>query len=154
VGWESSPRTGVASSYMVWTTEGFMSKSTSAQHRSQLSVAASAAVSPSSNSAPSTNNGSVRVARWPQAEEITGLDHNSIWDRLNPKSPRHDPTFPRPFALGDGARAVGFLQSELEEWVLSQAQKRLDSANAAERSKRAQKLVESRRSKLIERRAT
>jgi len=37
-------------------------------------------------------------------------------DGIDPKSPRHDPTFPKQVSLG-GQRAVGFVRAEIEAWL-------------------------------------
>lgn len=47
----------------------------------------------------------------------TGLSRSTIYDKMNVKSPRHDPTFPKQFSLGPGS--VGWVQSEIDEWLLA-----------------------------------
>lgn len=42
----------------------------------------------------------------------TGLSRSTIYRRLDA-----DPDFPRPVQLGTGARAVGFLTSEIDAWL-------------------------------------
>ncbi len=61
----------------------------------------------------------VTVARLADAKKITGLGRSSIYARLDPQSPYHDPTFPRPIALGERAR--GWLVKELESWVMARS---------------------------------
>ncbi|GHU34848.1 Mu phage lytic protein AlpA [Betaproteobacteria bacterium] len=51
----------------------------------------------------------------------TRLPCSSIYERINPKNERHDPTFPRPIKLG--ARAVGWIESEIDAWLNAQIQK-------------------------------
>lgn len=55
--------------------------------------------------------------------ERTGLSKSSLYDLLNTKSPRHDPTAPRPFALG--ARSRAFLAEEVDAWIAAKAAHRL-----------------------------
>ena len=45
-----------------------------------------------------------------------GIARSTIYDWLNAKSPRHDPAFPKPYPLGK--QSVGWLESELDEWIL------------------------------------
>jgi prophage regulatory protein len=62
------------------------------------------------------------ILRLRQAKERFGLGRTSIYDRLNPKSPRYDPSFPKPITLGVSARARGFLEHEVEEWLRQQVE--------------------------------
>ncbi len=50
------------------------------------------------------------------------LSRSTIYEKINPTSPRFDPTFPKPFRLGIGGGAVGWLESEIEAWVNAQIQ--------------------------------
>lgn len=59
------------------------------------------------------------MLRLKQVVDRTGLSKSNIYDRLNPKSSRYDPTFPRQFKLG--VSAVGWLESDIEAWLLSRA---------------------------------
>lgn len=47
----------------------------------------------------------------------TGLAHATLYDKLNPKSSRYDPTFPRQVKLGP--KAVGWVESEIQSWLES-----------------------------------
>lgn len=58
-----------------------------------------------------------RVYRIPKLEEAIGLKRSSIYARMNPDSPSHDPTFPRPINLG--GRSVGWLSEDVENWLMS-----------------------------------
>ena len=65
------------------------------------------------------------VLRIQQVIQQTGLSRSSIYARLtpNPKRPGdYDPTFPKPIPLG--ARAVGWLESEVNAWLTAQIEKR------------------------------
>lgn len=44
-----------------------------------------------------------------------GIARATIYDWLNPKSPRYDATFPRQRRLG--AKSVGWLEVELDNWM-------------------------------------
>ena len=58
-----------------------------------------------------------QILRLPDFQELIGLKRSSIYDRLDPKSPRHDPSFPKPIRLG--LRAIGFSRHEAEQWILA-----------------------------------
>ncbi|WP_172590114.1 helix-turn-helix transcriptional regulator [Shewanella xiamenensis] len=59
-----------------------------------------------------TSNSIIRLKTLVQ---LTGLSRSTIYDKLNPKSPRFDPLFPRKVCLG--ARAVGWYMQEVEQWL-------------------------------------
>lgn len=56
-----------------------------------------------------------RVIRLKELISRTGLSRSAIYDRLDAKSPRHDPTFPRSFSLGGAA--VGWYLEEVDRWL-------------------------------------
>jgi prophage regulatory protein len=60
-----------------------------------------------------------RILRLPELRQRCGLGTTAIYDRLNPKSKRFDPSFPKPIVLGGTqyARAVGWLEHEVECWL-------------------------------------
>lgn len=68
-----------------------------------------------------------KVLRIPAAKDKLGISRSSIYDRLNPRSKRYDPTFPQLVRLGPGARAVGFVERELEDWLARQIELSRDS---------------------------
>lgn len=72
-------------------------------------------------------NGPLRILRMRDITGKLGLGRSAIYDRLDPKSPRYDPTFPKPFTLGDG-RAVGFIEGEVDSWLSLQISKSRKSA--------------------------
>ena len=57
------------------------------------------------------------IIRLKQLERKIGLKRSSIYEKLNPKSDRYDPTFPVMVSLGD--RSVGWYQHEVDEWLKS-----------------------------------
>jgi len=63
------------------------------------------------------------ILRLKQVAARTGLSRSAIYDKLNRKSPRHDPTFPIQVRLGTDA--VGWHASEVEAWLASRPRTRL-----------------------------
>lgn len=63
-----------------------------------------------------------RILRMSELKTNIGLANSTIYDKLDPSSPRHDPTFPRSVSLG--GRARGWLESEVDEWIEQQLEKR------------------------------
>ena len=64
------------------------------------------------------------IIRRKQVEARTGLSRSSIYARLrqNPKRPGdYDPTFPKPISVG--AKAVGWIEAEVEAWLVAQINK-------------------------------
>jgi prophage regulatory protein len=61
------------------------------------------------------NEGIVKILRLSQVQDRIGLSRSTIYDRINPKSPRFDSTFPRPVKLG--AAAIGWFESSITEWL-------------------------------------
>ncbi|PZW40205.1 AlpA family transcriptional regulator [Pseudomonas sp. URMO17WK12:I2] len=60
------------------------------------------------------------VLRLRKVVERLGISRSTIYDWMNPKSPRHDPTFPLPIKLSVSSRgAVGWLESEICWWLES-----------------------------------
>lgn len=57
----------------------------------------------------------LRVLRMKDLIEKLGISRSSIYDMLNPDSPRYDPTFPRSIKLG--ARSVGWIEDNVDEWL-------------------------------------
>jgi prophage regulatory protein len=58
-----------------------------------------------------------RVIRLPEIKAQTGQSRSTIYDKLNPKSPRYDATFPKPIKLG--ARSIGWIEAEVQAWIES-----------------------------------
>ncbi|MHA1066372.1 AlpA family transcriptional regulator [Enterobacter ludwigii] len=59
---------------------------------------------------------SVKILRMRDVMLKTGLARATIYDWLNPKSSRYDATFPKQRRLGK--QSVGWLESEIDQWVL------------------------------------
>ena len=58
----------------------------------------------------------ITILRRRQVEARTGLGRSTIYSRM-----KEDPAFPRPVSIG--ARAVGWLEHEVDEWLAAQIQK-------------------------------
>jgi prophage regulatory protein len=58
----------------------------------------------------------VKILRLPGVMQKTGIARSTIYDWVNPKSPRYDATFPKQRRLGQ--QSVGWLESELDDWLL------------------------------------
>jgi prophage regulatory protein len=56
----------------------------------------------------------MRILRRKQVQEQTGLSRTVIYERV-----AHG-DFPKPIKLGVGARAVGWLESEINGWIEAQ----------------------------------
>lgn len=66
----------------------------------------------------------ITILRRKQVEQRTGLSRSSIYARLshNPKRPGdYDQSFPKPVSVG--AKAVGWIESEIESWLSAQIEK-------------------------------
>ena len=66
----------------------------------------------------------IRILRRRQVEARTGLSRSTIYAKLrhNPKRPSdYDPTFPKPVSVG--AKAVGWIESEISDWIAAQIEK-------------------------------
>ncbi|QLK88603.1 AlpA family phage regulatory protein [Arsenophonus endosymbiont of Aphis craccivora] len=57
----------------------------------------------------------VRILRLNTIVIKTGIARSTIYDWLNPKSPRYDSSFPKPRKLGK--QSVGWLESEIDGWI-------------------------------------
>lgn len=72
------------------------------------------------------------ILRRKQVEARTGLSRSTIYAKLrrNPKRPSDfDPTFPRPIIVG--AKAVGWIESEVDAWLTAQVEKSRKAGAAA-----------------------
>ena len=55
------------------------------------------------------------ILRRRSVEARLGLSRSTLYDKINPKSPRYDVTFPKPIRLGGSA--VGWLEHEVDAWL-------------------------------------
>lgn len=66
----------------------------------------------------------ITILRRKQVEARTGLSRSTIYSKLkdNPKRPGdYDPTFPKPISVG--AKAVGWIEAEINAWLTAQINK-------------------------------
>ncbi|GAC1622249.1 MAG: hypothetical protein NVS9B10_05990 [Nevskia sp.] len=61
----------------------------------------------------------VCILRRRDLESRLRLSRSTIYDKINPRSPRYDASFPKPIHLGGGA-AVGWIESEVADWLQRQ----------------------------------
>ena len=66
-----------------------------------------------------------RILRLPEVSARTGLSRSSLYLRINAGD------FPAPITLGAGGRAVGFIEAEIDQWILDQAERRRVPTKAA-----------------------
>ena len=57
-----------------------------------------------------------------QLENRIGYKKTSVYDRMDPASPRYDPSFPAPVRFGTGA--VRWVETEVDAWVQAQIDRR------------------------------
>lgn len=57
----------------------------------------------------------IKVLRIKDLIGKVGMARSTIYDRLNPKSPRYDSSFPKPIKLG--LSAIGWLEHEVDTWI-------------------------------------
>jgi len=48
------------------------------------------------------------------------ISHAGMYEKLDPSSPRYDPTFPKPIRIS--GRSIRFIQSEVNDWILARIQ--------------------------------
>ena len=58
-----------------------------------------------------------QIYRLKQVMECTGLSRSTIYDKMDSKSPRHDPSFPQSIKLTESS--VGWVASEVYKWIES-----------------------------------
>lgn len=58
---------------------------------------------------------SVKILRISTLVKKIGISRSTIYDWLNPKSPRYDVTFPKQRRLG--MHSVGWIESEIDKWL-------------------------------------
>jgi prophage regulatory protein len=72
----------------------------------------------------SSQNQTPTIIRRKQVEARTGLSRSTLYAKLrhNPKRPTdYDPTFPTQISLG--AKAVGWIEEEIDDWLSAQIEK-------------------------------
>lgn len=61
----------------------------------------------------------VRILRLKEMLPKLNISRSTLYDWMNKASPRYDPTFPPKIHLG--LNCVGWLESDVDEWILSRA---------------------------------
>lgn len=56
------------------------------------------------------------ILRRRELEARLKLSRSTIYDKINPDSPRYDAAFPKPIRLGNGS-AIGWIEGEVESWL-------------------------------------
>lgn len=67
-----------------------------------------------------------QIIRMPRMCKRLDVGKTTVYDWLNPKSPRHDPTFPVPIKLSVGG-AIGWIESEVDAWLASRVRAKYNS---------------------------
>ncbi|PJD91695.1 AlpA family phage regulatory protein [Enterobacter hormaechei] len=62
------------------------------------------------------NISNAKMIRITSVMKKVGVARSTIYDWINPKSPRYDVTFPKRRRLGK--QSIGWLESEIDEWIL------------------------------------
>lgn len=62
------------------------------------------------------------MLRVPAVVAKTGLSRATIYNKIDPESPAYDPLFPKKVKLS--SRAVGWFESEVDDWLNLQASRR------------------------------
>ncbi|MFZ3018790.1 MAG: AlpA family phage regulatory protein [Gallionella sp.] len=70
----------------------------------------------------------LRIIRRKELERRLGLSRSAIYDRLDPNSPRHDPSFPSAISLGGASRCVGWLEHEVDAYIAALVQSSREAA--------------------------
>ncbi|MTC34393.1 AlpA family phage regulatory protein [Providencia alcalifaciens] len=63
------------------------------------------------------NTSNIKILRLPIVLQRIGIARSTLYDWINPKSPRYDPTFPKQKRLG--RQSVGWIESEVNDWLLN-----------------------------------
>lgn len=63
------------------------------------------------------SSSTVKILRMRAVVAKLGIARSTIYDWLNPKSDRYDATFPKQRRLGQ--QSVGWLEAELDQWLLT-----------------------------------
>lgn len=69
----------------------------------------------------------LRIIRINELAKKLAIGKSTIYDWLNPKSPRYDETFPKPIKLG--ASSVGWLSNLVDEWLISKYAEQVEQAH-------------------------
>ena len=59
---------------------------------------------------------SPRLIRIKEVIDRVGIGRSTIYDWMNPRSPRFDVTFPKPVKLG--GNSIAWLEHDIDSWIL------------------------------------
>lgn len=80
-----------------------------------------------------------------EVERLTALGRSAIYARLNSHHPQHDPSFPKPVALGgrpDAPTCVRWVESEIFGWIAQQIERsRMNSDEAPKKANYAARVA-------------
>ena len=68
----------------------------------------------------------IQILKRKEVEQRIKLSRSTIYGKMrrDPKRPQeYDPTFPLPIKLGNGAKAVGWIESEIDAWLSAQVER-------------------------------
>lgn len=68
--------------------------------------------------------GTYRILRHRDVQAKIGVARSTIYDWINPKSPRFDVAFPKPVRIG--LNSVGWLESEIDNWIIAKRQDKIN----------------------------
>ena len=71
---------------------------------------------------PARSRSSTRLLRTKEAIARIGLSRSSFYERLNPRSPYFDSSFPSPVQIGQSA--MGYREDEIDAWIASRPEKK------------------------------
>lgn len=69
----------------------------------------------------------LRIIRITELSQKLSIGKSTIYDWLNPKSPRYDETFPKPIKLG--ASSIGWLSNLVDEWLMGKYAEQVEHAH-------------------------
>lgn len=58
--------------------------------------------------------------RRPKVRDRLGIGNSSLYNLMDPNSPYHDPTFPKPIRIT--AKAIGWLETDITSWINSRVE--------------------------------
>lgn len=64
----------------------------------------------------------ITLIRRREVERRLGVSRSTIYNKLSPTNPSYDPNFPKPVSLGGCGRTVGFVESEVDDYLAALVQ--------------------------------
>jgi prophage regulatory protein len=67
----------------------------------------------------------INLIRLPELRRrMGGVGRSTVYDWMNPNSPRYDPSFPIPIKLSYTGGAIAWIESEVDEWLAARVRVR------------------------------